>query len=321
MTGPAIGSPGIWLAIPTSVRLTAPLLAGLVTASTAHADDAAPLRRRDATVAEIFAGPFRSPRLFAMPVADVVGAFQLSLSGDGSLLQEPGLLTSAGVAAIGFGDVAQIEYRHTTAIGIGRLTAPVPAVGVQLQAPLPRTWPALAIAFRLGVPRREAIGDAPVDETVTDLYLVTRVTLPRRLAGITLHGGARVSSARIARPDLGEDGAAQRTMILPTVGVDVPAGTSARAIAEVGLAPQFRFDPAIEPRPRVDYGLLGRAGVRWAITPAVVLDASVGYQLEVARMRPAEGPGSLVQWDIRLGGEVFVPWGALVCRATGGFCE
>jgi hypothetical protein len=53
----------------------------------------------------------------------------------------------------------------------------------------------------------------------------------------------------------------------------------------------------------------------------VVLDASVGYQLEVARMRPAEGPGSLVQWDIRLGAEVFVPWGAIACRATGGFCE
>ncbi len=313
---------GIWLAKPSTVRITAPLVAGLLASSTAHADDrATPARRRDATLTEIFAGPFHSPRLFAMPVADVVGAFQLSLSGDGSLLQEPGLLTSAGVAAIGFGDVAQIEYRHTTAIGIGRLTAPVPAVGVQLQAPLPSSWPALAVAFRLGVPRRENLGDAAVDETVTDLYLVTRVTLPRRLARVTLHGGARVSSARIARPELGEAGEARRTMVLPTIGVDVPTGTSARAIAEVGLAPQFRFDPAIDPRPRVDYGLLGRAGVRWAIAPAVVLDASVGYQLEVARMQPASGPGSLVQWDIRLGGEVFVPWGALVCRATGGFCE
>ena len=77
--------------------------------------DAAPPRRRDASVGTILGGPFRSSRLFAMPVADVVGAFQLSLSGDASLLQEPGILTSAGVAAIGFGDVAQIEYRHTSA--------------------------------------------------------------------------------------------------------------------------------------------------------------------------------------------------------------
>lgn len=304
------------------MRRTAPLLAGILLAGTARADEPiAPARRRDATAAQIFAGPFRSPRLFAMPVADVVGAFQLSLSGDGSLLQETGILTSAGVAAIGFGDVAQIEYRHTTAIGIGRLTAPVPAVGVQLQAPLPASWPGIAIAFRLGVPRRETLDELPVDETVTDLYVVTRVRLPGALDRLTFHGGARVSSARIERPELGDDGAAQRTMVLPAIGLDLAATATTRAIAELGLAPQFRFDPASDPRPGVDYGLLGRAGVRWAIAPAVVLDASVGYQLEVARSRPAEGPGSLVQWDIRLGGEVFVPWGALFCRATGGFCE
>jgi hypothetical protein len=28
-----------------------------------------------------------------------------------------------------------------------------------------------------------------------------------------------------------------------------------------------------------------------------------------------------VTWDIRLGAEVFIPWGALACRATGAFCE
>jgi hypothetical protein len=27
------------------------------------------------------------------------------------------------------------------------------------------------------------------------------------------------------------------------------------------------------------------------------------------------------QWDIRLGAEVFVPWGALACRAAGVFCD
>ena len=299
----------------------------LVRASLAAADDpvepdTAP-RRRDATAAEIVGGPFRSPRLFAMPVADVVGAYQLSISGDGSLLQEPGILTSAGVLALGFGDIAQIEYRHTTAIGIGRLTAPVPAVGVQLQAPLrERPWvPSFAIAFRLGVPRRETIDDAPVDETVTDLYLVTRLRLRGALTGLTLHTGARISSATIARPGLGPDGEVQRVMVLPTFGIDLAAGRHARAIAELGLAPQFRFDPAIDPAPSIDYGLLGRAGVRWAALPAVVIDASVGYQLEVARGQPADGIDALVQWDIRLGAEVFVPWGAIACRVTGGFCE
>lgn len=291
----------------------------------AHADDQAPepIRQRRATAAEILAGPFRSPRLFAMPVADVVGAYQLSLSGDASLLQEPGILTAAGVAAIGFGDVAQIEYRHTSAVGIGDIEAPIPAVGVQLQAPFrERPWvPAVAIAFRLGVPRRETIADQPVDESVTDLYLVTRLRLRGPLTGVTLHTGARVSSAKIVRPGLDAAGTAKRVMVLPTFGLDLAASDSARAIAEIGLAPQFRFDPAVDATPEVDYGLLGRVGVRWAALPAVVLDASIGYQLEVARGQPADGLESFVQWDIRLGGEVFVPWGAITCRLTGGFCE
>src|SRR5262249_31589748 len=71
-------------------------------------DDAHELPRKpDATFAMMFRGPFRSARLFAMPTTDVVGAYILTISGEGSLLQKPGVLTSAGVAAIGFGDIAQ----------------------------------------------------------------------------------------------------------------------------------------------------------------------------------------------------------------------
>lgn len=292
---------------------------------TALADDGTtrPPRHPDTPLSEIFGGRFRSPRLFAMPVADVVGAYQLSLSGDASTVQEPGILTAAGVAAIGFGDVAQIEYRHTSAVGIRDIEAPIPAVGVQLQAPLrERPWvPSVAVAFRLGVPRRETLDDQPVDERVTDLYLVTRLRMRGPLTGLTLHGGARVSSAKIERPGLGAAGVTQRTMVLPAFGLDLAATSAASAVAEIGLAPQFRFDPAVDATPRIDYGLLGRVGVRWAALPAVVLDASVGYQLEVARSRPADGLDALVQWDIRVGGEVFVPWGALACRLTRGFCE
>ena len=44
-------------------------------------------------------------------------------------------------------------------------------------------------------------------------------------------------------------------------------------------------------------------------------------QLEVANAQPASGLDAVVQWDIRLGAEVFVPWGALACRAAGVFCD
>ena len=81
---------------------------GMTGARPARADDPSPPapRRRTATLAELVAGPCHSSRLFTMPVADVVGAYQLSLSGDGSLLQETGILSATGVLAVGFGDIA-----------------------------------------------------------------------------------------------------------------------------------------------------------------------------------------------------------------------
>jgi len=270
----------------------------------------------------MLAGPFQSSRLYTMPIADVIGAYQLSLSGDASLLQETGVLSSAGVLAIGFGDIAQLEYRHTTAISIESTSAPVPAVGVQLKLPLGERpyLPAWAVAFRLGVPRREVFGATDVDETVTDLYLVGRLRLAPAVSAVTLHGGVRISSASIET-----SGAqvlkAERRMVLPAGGIEVAMNPSARMIGELALVPQFRFDPAVPAAPRIEHGVLGRFGVRWSVLPAVSIDASLGYQLEVARARAADGVRSVVQWDIRLGGEIFVPWGALACRAVGIFCE
>jgi hypothetical protein len=56
--------------------------------------------------------------------------------------------------------------------------------------------------------------------------------------------------------------------------------------------------------------------------PSVVLDGSLGYQLANQNGVPGDGPRDVVQqWDIRLGAEVFVPWGALACRTVGAFCE
>jgi hypothetical protein len=285
-------------------------------AARAHAEP--PRRRRDASWREILGGPFVSSRLFAMPTADVVGAYRITLSEDGSLLQEPGVLSSAGVIAIGFGDLAQLEYRHTAAISITHAAAPVPAAGVQLRLPLPERayLPAIAVAFRLGVPREERFGATTVDETVTDVYVVGEL----RLAPVTLHGGARVSSASIAVGG-GQTFDARRTLILPAAGVEVAMNDTTRAVGELGLAPSFRWAVDAAAAPQIDRGLLARLGVRWSVVPALTIDASLGYQLEVADAHAADGLGAVVEWDIRLGAEIAVPWGAIACRAAGLFCE
>ncbi|HEX7839494.1 MAG TPA: hypothetical protein VF469_18585 [Kofleriaceae bacterium] len=275
-------------------------------------------RMPDTSFGTMFRGPFRSARLFAMPTADVVGAYILTLSGEGSLLEKPGVLTSAGVFAVGFGDLAQLEYRHTEAIGITGLDAPVPAVGVQLKLPIPEHSgvPAIGVAFRLGVPRGEVLDGKPVDETVTDLYFVGRLRFAS-LPWLTLHGGTRISFAKAAPAD--PTLLVQKTLWLPTAGYEVAMNPRATIVGEIALAPQFQWMPAIEPAPRIGRGLLGRLGMKWRILPSIVLEGSLGYQVDDAT--PAEGFEAVVTWDIRLGAAVFVPWGALACRAVGVFCN
>ncbi|HEY1555802.1 MAG TPA: hypothetical protein VGF94_13280 [Kofleriaceae bacterium] len=298
----------------------------VATTSVAAADDGAgsadpgPVRKPDATLGEVFAGPFQSSRLFGMPVADTVGPYILALSGEGSLLEQPGVLTSAGVAAIGFGDLAQLEYRHTEAISVTRVNAPVPAVGVQFKLPIPEraNVPAIGLAIRYGVPRDEAVGNVTVTESVTDLYLVAR----ERFAAVpwlTLHAGVRYSPAQETLAG-GATGKVSRDLVLPAGGFELQVNREARVVGEGELVPQFHYD-AGDTAPLIGTGVQARLGLRWALLPAVTLDTSFGYQLDEA-MGSGSGPRDVVQqWDIRLGAEVFVPWGALACRAARVFCD
>ena len=287
----------------------------------ADPDDAGPAKRTpDTAMADIFRGPFQSSRLFTMPVADTVGAYMMSISGDGSLLQQTGALTSAGVLAIGFGDIAQLEYRHTSAISVTGVNAPLPAVGVQLKIPIPEHSgvPAIGLAFRLGVPRTEQFGDVSVVEKATDFYAVGRLRFDS-IPWLTLHGGARVSSASIDVSG-GHTASEKRTLVLPAGGYELAMNKTARIVGEIALAPQFNWMKDTDTA-SIGYGLLGRFGMRWAVLPSVIIDGSIGYQLEVTGGMPASGFAAATQWDIRLGAEVFVPWGALACRAVGAFCD
>jgi hypothetical protein len=226
------------------------------------------------------------------------------------------------VLAVGFGDIAQLEYRHTEAISVTGLNAPLPGVGVQLKIPIPAypNVPVLGVAFRLGVPRTETFGDTQVTEQVSDLYLVGRLRFSA-FDWLTLHGGTRISAAKLDLGGAHDQAAVKKTLYLPTAGYDIKMNPSAHLVGEIALAPQFRWMQGTDDASSIGYGLLGRLGVRWAILPSVIIDGSIGYQLEVANARPAEGLGAITQWDIRLGAEVFVPWGALACRAAGVFCD
>jgi hypothetical protein len=277
------------------------------------------------TVRQAFSGPFTSSHLFAMPTADVVGPFQLSVAGEASLLSESNTLSGGGLAAIGFGDVAQLEYRVSAAFSnSGEADLLLPSLGVQLKAPFRerRGVPALAVALRLGLPRTTELDDGSevtaYDQRVNDLYVVGRIRLWGPLRGVTLHGGLRVGAASLKT----EDTEVSDVLFLPAGGWELQMNPSARLIGELALVPVF--DPLAEnEEDRITAKPFGRLGVRWFVHPAFAIDASLGYRIEIVRFME-ENRGSLddlIGWDIRLGAEFFVPWGALVCRTSGHLCK
>jgi hypothetical protein len=187
-----------------------------------------------------------------------------------------------------------------------------------------RGLPALAVALRLGVPRTEQVVGVDIDEKVTDLYLVGKLELWGRLRRVALHGGLRVASSQMTVGGM-DDLPVKRTLWLPAGGWSVRVGDRTDVVGEAALVPLFRVDQTapVPDTSRIEQGVLGRLGVRWYVQPWMTFDASVGYQLEVARLsgNTDTDPTGVIDWDIRLGGELFVPWGAITCHATGLFCQ
>jgi hypothetical protein len=246
-----------------------------------------------------------SSRLFYMPVADTVGAYEMTLSYDGSLLEEPGVLSSAGVFALGVGDLAQVDYRHTSAIGIEGGSVPLPSVGVQLKLPFDTGTmiPAIAISYRLGIEHEE--GGAK--EKATDVYGVAHFALPLDL---DLHAGLRVTQASMEVADV----KVESTEWYPAIGLAHDIGSRATTIIEFGRAPKFDI---VDGKPVINSGVTGRLGLRWRVHPRFAFDASAGYLAQGIGTDPSE----LLAWDIRLGGEIFIPWGALACESLSLFCK
>jgi hypothetical protein len=315
-----------------TVRYSTPLILAMLLAAPAAAqaqptdDTGRPIepapRRHDASWREIFSGPFRSSRLFAMPTAQVVGAYQISLSGDASLLTLEDALSATSVVALGFGDIAQLEYRNAAAISsLEDDPLGLPTVGVQLRAPIPphRYVPDLAVALRFGLPKESSDGAIQFSQRATDLYLVGRLPLWGSLDRITLHGGVRFSQAEITSDGGPED--VDEILILPAGGLEARMTDDTDLVAELALVPQFSPGSATVAS-QIDAGVFGRAGIRWRLLPSVIFDASVGYRIEIERLAgPSSMPSALVDWDIRLGGELFVPWGAMACKTVRIFCE
>ena len=139
---------------------------------------------------------------------------------------------------------------------------------------------------------------------------------------VILHGGVRISAAAIDSEGEGAPEDAEQTLFLPAGGIEVQVTRQTHIAAELAQVPLFAPGDASRPSD-VRGGMFGRGGIRWRVAPWLVMDASVGYRIEVERLEMSVDSmaNALVDWDIRLGGEIFIPWGAVLCRSSGRFCE
>lgn len=267
-----------------------------------------------------------------MPTANVVGAYQLRLYGDASLLSEQDVLSTSSVAALGFGDLAQLEYRQSAAIShTKRDLFGLPSIGVQFEVPLRerRYVPRFGLALRFGLPREDEMeGEAGIaartfEERATDLYLVSSLPISR----VALHLGARITQASLEETGVGDAAEdIKQTLILPALGVGLEVSEHSSLLFEASMIPRFEPPRAGPDGPiagAIGSDPYGRFGVRWNALPWLTVDASVGYHLELERKRerPDTGADALVDWDIRLGGELAIPWGSVACRSFGIFCS
>ena len=157
-----------------------------------------------------------------------IGAYMLSAVGRrAACCSSTGVLTSAGVARdrLRRHRAARVPpHRRDQRHRRQRAAARRSACSSRSRSPTYKDVPAFGIAFRLGVPRTERFAATTViDETVTDLYLVGRLRF-ECAPWLTLHGGARISSAKI---ELFGDRAGAETprpstgCALPTAGYEI----------------------------------------------------------------------------------------------------
>jgi hypothetical protein len=233
-------------------------------------------------------------------------------------------VSASAVIAVGVGDIAQLEYRlQAAASTLDASPVTLPSIGVQFKAPLPpHLWlPKLGVALRLGLPNQETdeTTNTQFQEKVDDLYFVASLPLWGPLDWLTLHGGLRIGAATLT--DLSTGQSVERTLYLPAGGWEAQVTHATRLVGELALVPSF--DPMPGGQSLIGTAPFGRLGIRWAIVPWLTLDASFGYRLEIAKLTdpsPDGPPNAIVDWNMRLGAELFVPWGAIACRETGVFC-
>ncbi|MBI1927828.1 hypothetical protein HYR99_26765 [Candidatus Poribacteria bacterium] len=238
---------------------------------------------------------YEPPRLFIVPVADTLKAFDINASG--ATTWETGQVSFRGTGFLGLGDIAQVELSSLRAFstqhGDFEELSSTPAAGVKLALPLEtysRLLPNIAVSYHRSFGKEEENVFPRYQQQMADLYLVASKRFFSKgngWRGFRLHVGADYFGARVETDERVETKGFWR----PFGGVEIWASRYAKLMVEVEWFPRINVDgnPAIEEEPL----WMTVAGVRVFITRFITADIGVRYQADFDTIADAKLEGKL----------------------------
>ena len=236
---------------------------------------------------------YEPPRLFIIPVADTLKAFDINASG--ATTWETGRVSFLGTGFLGLGDVAQVELSSlrtfSTQNGDFEELSSTPAAGVKLALPLEehsRLLPNIAVSYHRSFGEENEF--QPYKQQLADLYLMASKSFFSKgegWRGFRLHAGADYFGARFETNQTVETKGFWR----PFGGIEIWASRYAKLMAEVEWFPRINVDaqPAIAEEPL----WMTVAGVRIFITRFITADVGVRYQQDFDTIADAKLEGKV----------------------------
>ncbi len=236
---------------------------------------------------------YEPPRLFIIPVADTLKAFDINASGGATW--ETGQVSFLGTGFLGLGDVAQVEWSSLRAFstqhGDFEKLSSTPAAGVKLALPLEehsRLLPNIAVSYHRSFGEENEFQS--YKQQLADLYLMASKSFfskGERWRGFRLHAGADYFGARVET----DQPVKTKGFWRPFGGVEIWASRHAKLMAEVEWFPLINVDgnPVIAAEPL----WMTIAGVRVFITRFITADIGVRYQEDFETIADAKLEGKL----------------------------
>lgn len=223
-------------------------------------------------------------RLFTVPTADVLRSLDICLNGGGAFNAESER-SFLGRAAIGLGDVAEVEFSTLSVLNaLKTSSSSVPTSAFKMRVLSERgSRPALSWVLRGTTGWRDIGSPIPGIDFRTRLTRL-EVVASKSVGTVDVHAGVGWADIRVKDPGGYEGGPRwtgelKRNLFAPFAGISVPVNPRTTVMGEVDMVPRYDFGEGLtEADAMILYAWSGAAGVRFYFARWLSTDVGVIYR-------------------------------------------